>query len=328
MAVRDLPAPFLIASLLVVLPLAEGRAAPKKTSAKPHAVAPAPRVTIRSLESAPVRRVARRGSLALAPGMGRRDAFSPAPMQSKARLLQCLRGDARYRKNLARHFGVSETKLVSYVDENVQVFRLKEDMKSDVYAVTRSGRRYRVAQRLPKGLLVFGLPGGYVMMKSNCGNPVIASLPPVPAPAPIAAAPLPPPPTIVPLPATEVAGVQEELPAVLPPALPPAIPPVTGSLPVVPEGRELAALTPVIVGEPAVGQLDSFPGVRSAPARRGGGFPWWLGGLGGLAFIDGGDDDDNGGPPIIPPPIVPEPSSAVLVVSGGAVLLLFSRKRK
>lgn len=262
--------------------------------------------------------------------MGRRDAFSPAPMHSKQKLLQCLREDARYRKNLARHFGTSEAGLVKYVDENVQLFTLKQDLKTDVYAVTRSGRQYRVSQRLPKGMLVFGLPDGYVMMKSNCGNPVIATLPPVPVSAPIAAAQLPPPAAIPVLPEAEVAGVREEIPP--PPVVvsPPEVPPITGPLPVLPEGQELAALTPVMVGEPVVGQVDSLPGIRTAAGSRGGGFPWWLGGLGGLAFIGGGDDDDdNGGPPVIPPPIVPEPSSAVLIVTGGAVLFLCSsRKRK
>ncbi len=323
MAVRDLPTALGIALTLTACCETAALAVPKRPASRPARTPAATRpvVTIRSLDSAPARRMAQATRPASLRGMGRRDAFSPAKMESKAKLLRCLREDARFRKNLARHFGVSEGQLIDYVDDNVKLFYLKEDLKTDVYAVTRAGRRYRVSQRIPKGVLVFGLPDGYVMMKSNCGNPVVATLPPVPSPAPVAAVtPLPPAPAAVAPPPEAVAGTREELPG---------IPPATSPLPVGPERQELVALAPVVGGgAPVVVPVESTPGVVQGvrqERRRGGGFPWWLGGLGFLAFID--DDDDNGGPPVVPPPVVPEPSTAALFVTGGAALVLLSRKR-
>lgn len=317
MAVRDLPTTLGIVFVLTAGSPIPVFAAPKRPAPSPGQTASATRpvVTIRSLDSAPVRRTAQATPPASLRGMGRRDAFSPARMESKARLLRCLRKDARFRRNLARHFGVSEGRLVDYVDDNVKLFYLKEDLKTDVYAITRTGRRYRVSQRIPRGVLVFGLPDGYVMMKANCGNPVVATLPPVPRPAPVAAvAPQPPAPAEAAPPAEAVAGAREEVPGV---------PPVTRPLPVGPEEQELAALAPVVEGgAPVIVPAESPPGVVQGvrQERRRGGFPWWLGGLGFLAFLD--DDDDNGGPPV-----VPEPSTAVLFVTGGAALAWLSRKR-
>lgn len=325
MAVRDLPSVLGIALVLTAGSYAMVRAAPKAPVSRPARTPAATRpvVTIRSLDSAPARRMARATRPASPRGMGRRDAFSPAKMESKAKLLRCLREDARFRKNLARHFGVSEGELVDYVDDNVKLFYLKEDLKTDVYAVTRTGRRYRVSQRIPKGVLVFGLPDGYVMMKSNCGNPVVATLPPVPSSAPVAAvAPQPPAPTAVAPPAEAVAGTREELPGV---------PPATRPMPVGPERQELAALAPVVAGgAPVVVPVESTPGVVQGvrqERRRGGGFPWWLGGLGFLAFA-GGDDDDDRRPPVVPPPVVPEPNTAALFVTGGAALVLWNHRKR
>lgn len=95
------------------------------------------------------------------------------------------------------------------------MFRLQRVVKTWVYGLTRAGRIIRVAQRLPRGTNVFGLPDGYVVMKEVCGNPVVAYLPPVPSPLA---------PTAIIAPPVELPIIFEAVPAEVVPIAPAGMP--------------------------------------------------------------------------------------------------------
>jgi hypothetical protein len=269
-----------------------------------------------------------RASLALAksPGMGRRGAFSPHPLGSKAGLMQLLRSDPTFRSRIAKHFKVADRDIVTWVDKNLNMFKLKQDMKTMVYGVRKGGQVFKVSQTIPKGTKVFGLPDGYVVMKEVCGNPVAAYLPPLPtlvepdlagAKAPrIAAAPIitlpagvaPNAPTKVPGPLSsavldtttnELFNVSAPSPFTPPPPTPPAPPPVSHlPTPNSPPGTHFPPVTPPFLPSTPGGPTD--PGLSFSPEH----------------------------PNVPEVPEVPESPAWILVLAGAAPLVVFLRRRR
>ena len=167
--------------------------------------------------------------------------------------------DVVVRARLARHFGMSQSAVVSYVQANLVEGRLSAAQagRYRVACITPSGREYSILERLPAGTPVFLLAHtGKPILRLACGNPLVSSLPPVapkpkvkPAvmtasrtarPAPVVAAPV----------VTPTVAVQ---PAVLTtpiPALPTTVKVASIAQSV---GRGGAGWVPVAVGGAAVG---------------------------------------------------------------------------
>lgn len=249
-------------------------------------------------------RAARR--LAQQPGMGRRGAFSVAPLRSKAALMRELRSNSPLRKNLAKHFGVPESRLLAYVENNLEFSYLRRDRITFVMGVTRTGKHFKVRQRIPKGTPVFALSDRTPIMKSICGNPIVFRLPPVPSPVTVSR-PIKPPGVLTVEVTPETVPGRPSVPGTLP---------ITAALPPVVETDLPPTFEVAYAGEP-VGTLDMLPGERR---RRGGGFPWWVGGAA-VPFFFLDDDDDDGGT------LIPEPNSIALFAAGGVPLIAWLRRR-
>ena len=245
-------------------------------------------------------------------GMGRRGAFGPAPMRSRQDLIRQLRANSRFRKNLSRHFGVPEAELERYITENVKFTTLDKPLRSDVYAVSRTGRIFKVRQRIPRGTPVFALYDGNVMLKAICSNPIVPTLLPVPTPVKPITSIAPPREVVVPFP--PVPGGEQPIT--------PGFPPMTAFVPPVTEMPVpgFSVVTPEGYYAPPA---EIPPGVT--PIRGGRPFPFWLAGAGIPFFFLGGDSDRT---PRIPPPLIPEPASMALFATGVLPVLALARRRR
>ena len=245
-------------------------------------------------------------------GMGRRGAFGPAPMRSRQDLIRQLRASSTFRRNLSRHFGVPEAELERYIIENVKFTTLDKPLRSDVYAVSRTGRIFKVRQRIPKGTPVFALYDGNVMLKAICSNPVVPTILPVPTPAKPITSIAPPREVLVPFPPLP----SEEQP------ITPGFPPLTSYVPPFTEmpPPSFSVVTPPALAAPPVA---SVPGITTISGGRP--FPFWLAAAGIPFFFLGGDSDRN---PRIPPPLIPEPASMALFATGVLPVLALARRRR
>jgi len=242
------------------------------------------------------------------PGFQRRGAFAPNPVQSKDRMFYLMQKYPSFKRNLARHFGVSEPELIQYFNENLQLRRLPKALRTQVFGVTPSGRIFSEAQRIPAGALVFTLPDGTAVLKEICGNPVLSYLPPMPGSAPVATAIIPARPLAPIVPPTLAA-------AAIPP--PGALPFSSVSVPVAPT----PVFTPTLVAAAPATVTPVMPMLPSQVSPLfgggGGGFPFPILALGGLGFIHGGG---GGRPPRGLPRPIPEPSTT-LALTIGALLV-------
>lgn len=263
------------------------------------------------------------------PAMGRRNAFHPTPIVDKKNLVRSLRENARFRRDLARHFRVPESRLLAYVDENLRLFALPGDTRTEVWGVDRRGRTFRVRQRLPKGTLVFGLADGTMVLKEICGNPLITYLPPVGSMIPPITFDSPPP-------LLQGAPPDLSFPASPPVALLPPQPPTTTALlpPYPDDGLPPLLETPgetELFTEIALSEPEAVLGSREVVAAAAGGATGYYVAGGGVVtalLLTGGDEDagDDLRPPGVgdcdkdkeEPDIVPEPAS--LALFGGGLL--------
>ena len=78
--------------------------------------------------------------------------------------------------------GVAPAALRSYLRRNLVLMRLPRGNRFQVWCVSRSGRQYKVWERLPAGTPVFALATARrLLFKRVCGNPLVANLPAVSA---------------------------------------------------------------------------------------------------------------------------------------------------
>lgn len=229
-----------------------------------------------------------------------------------------LRTNRAYRARMAKHFGVSESEMVAYAQENLQYSQLSRPMRTGVWGVSRSGKTFRVSQNLPAGTPVFRVAGGPPIMKEVCGNVITPVLPPVPRAVRRRGAVLPPGPLAI----NSIPGIEG-----FAPAIPGAIP---ESVPVIP-GLDTAFVPAAATfpGEMVPAAAGMVPGVPAAGG--GGGFvpPFWLLAGAGAAFIhgSGGNSFTPPKPPPPPPSQVPEPGSMLLLAAGVLPLAGALRRR-
>lgn len=235
----------------------------------------------------------------LASGRAVADPFLPVPPASflnyhvsTARgLSEEVATDVVVRARLARHFGLSQAGMVSYVQTNLVEGRLTAAQagRYRVACVTPSGREYSIQEHLPAGTPVFLLARtGKPILRLACGNPLVSSLPPVPAK-----------PKVKLKPATLVtAQTARPVPVVETPVVEPAAP-----------VQAVVVSTPVAV--PTTVKVAS---ITQAASRGGGGFvPVAMGGAA-VGLLSHHSHDTP--PP--PPTTVPEPSTLLLFSLFGA----------
>ena len=119
-------------------------------------------------------------SAAPAPETVPTDSFIVQHVGTAAQLHQQISLDPVVRRRLARHFHTSAPAVTRYIQNNLVLKKLKSPGRYRVYCVGRSGQEYTINSRLAAGTPVFVLRStGQPILKLACGNPMVASLPPV-----------------------------------------------------------------------------------------------------------------------------------------------------
>jgi PEP-CTERM motif len=117
-----------------------------------------------------------------------RDRFNNSPALTLDGLVETLKTNATFRKNLSKHFAVPEDRLVGFVADALVPQVLSTDSRVQNYGVTKSGLIYHKNTTLKKGTRVWGLRDGTPILKWDCSNPLLLELPVkrrVPKPTPV-----------------------------------------------------------------------------------------------------------------------------------------------
>jgi len=108
------------------------------------------------------------------------DSFIDQHVASMAQISQQVTLDPVVRRRLARHFHTSGPAVVRYIQNNLVLKKTTTAQRYQVYCISRTGREYTINSRLPIGTPVFVMrTTGKPILKLACGNPMVASLPPV-----------------------------------------------------------------------------------------------------------------------------------------------------
>ncbi len=108
------------------------------------------------------------------------DSFINQHVASMSEMSQQVTLDPVVRRRLARHFHTSGPAVVRYIQNNLVLKRTTTAQRYQVYCISRTGREYTINSRLPIGTPVFVMrTTGKPILKLACGNPMVASLPPV-----------------------------------------------------------------------------------------------------------------------------------------------------
>jgi len=108
------------------------------------------------------------------------DSFINQNISSVGDMRQQVTLDPVVRRRLARHFHTSGPAVVRYIQDNLVLKKLGTSGRYQVYCIARNGREYVINSRLAAGTPVFvSRTTGKPVLKLACGNPMMASLPPV-----------------------------------------------------------------------------------------------------------------------------------------------------
>jgi hypothetical protein len=223
--------------------------------------------------------------------------------------------DVVVRARLARHFGMSGPAVCDYVRRNLVETTLTASQagRYRVACISPSGREYYVTERLNAGTPVFALAAtGQPVLKLECGNPLVASLPVVESKAMTA-----------PRPAGPPVMVSD------PTAVPGQTVVASSTIP----GEEtFTAASPLtdyeFTGAGPIINVEPFPATL---LTHGGGFGFLPGLLAGAALFGLSTGHGGGGSSNVAPPPAPEPGTPVVLACGALALaslgLRASRRR-
>jgi hypothetical protein len=109
-----------------------------------------------------------------------RDAFLHQQADTADELVGLLQANPTARKRLAKHFKKSESELLAYMKDNLELRSLERDVVVNNHGVTRTGRIYAIKSRLKKGTRVWvDKTTGTGVLKWICTNPITVKLPKV-----------------------------------------------------------------------------------------------------------------------------------------------------
>ena len=106
-----------------------------------------------------------------------RGAFLRTPAYSTDELLAQVQNNAALRQRYARHFGVSEAKVMNSFRSTLVAYRLPSDRVVTNYGITNTGVVYGSRTRLKKGTMVWANRSGLPVLKWACANPLTKNLP-------------------------------------------------------------------------------------------------------------------------------------------------------
>lgn len=226
------------------------------------------------------------------------DSFLTFQIESTEELAAVLRSDPVLRKRYAKHFGVPESQVISFVERALVPYRLPSDRTMTVYGVSKAGKIYAVKTHLRRGTRVWATRSGTPILKWLCANPFTNKLPEGPLTQPVTSRP----PVL-----TNIATMPEQ--DVMSEALAPtSIASYTPDVPLVGTAVATAAeVPPSVLVAPSVQELAGSN----------------LGALG-LAFVP--FLFRNGDTP--PGEIIPEPGTIALVAMGALPLAMAIRRRR
>jgi len=204
------------------------------------------------------------------------DSFIDQHVASMSQMDQQVTLDPVVRRRLARHFHTSGPAVVRYIQKNLILKKTTTASRYQVYCISRTGREYTINSRLPAGTPVFVMRStGKPVLKLACGNPMVASLPPVVT-------------KVSPYTSPELASLPKPTLAAIAPGL-------------APNGPVVVAMNsgPGIVVTPA--PTTKVGGLIQTLPVRGGKFP--IGLLAGIPIIAGIVNHGGNTPPVeLPPP--------------------------
>jgi hypothetical protein len=212
-----------------------------------------------------------------------RGAFLHHAVYSTDELLSAVRNDAVLRQRYAKHFGVSQARVLDFMQNSLIAYRLPADRVVTNYGVTSNGRIFGTRTRLKKGTMVWANRSGLPVLKWACANPLTKNLPGTK----LAARPRSSKPKRVarttpePLDVATSAELEPQMEDIYGPSL--LTPPLFGT-------ETSALIAPELMG----GGSAFFPAIAGVPGGGGGLGPGILVGL--LPFFIGrGNGSDNGG---------------------------------
>nr|WP_309694654.1 DUF6777 domain-containing protein [Armatimonas sp.] len=107
-----------------------------------------------------------------------RDRFLNEPVLTTDALVESLKTNKIFRSNIAKHFGLPEERVVSFVEDALVPYILPQDTPVTNYGVTKAGLIYGKKMSLKKGTRVWATRDGTPVLKWICSNP-LSPKPPV-----------------------------------------------------------------------------------------------------------------------------------------------------
>jgi hypothetical protein len=106
-----------------------------------------------------------------------RDVFLSTKVDTIDQLVSEIKKNPTLRRNYAKHFGISEDKVVDFVKRTLVKYKLPEGRSVTTYGVTKAGHIYPVKMYLKKGTYVWATHSGLPILKWSCANPLGSKLP-------------------------------------------------------------------------------------------------------------------------------------------------------
>jgi PEP-CTERM motif len=122
--------------------------------------------TTRTLHTFPLQRIR--------PG---RDRFNNSPALTNVELVEIVKTNKTFRRNLSRHFAVPEDRLVAFIEDALVPSTLTKDTRVMNYGVTKAGKIYGKNTVLKKGTRIWATRDGKPILKWDCSNPLLPKAP-------------------------------------------------------------------------------------------------------------------------------------------------------
>jgi MYXO-CTERM domain-containing protein len=106
-----------------------------------------------------------------------RDRFLNEPVLTTDALVEALKTNKTFRRNISKHFGLPEDRVVGFVEDALVPYILPKDTTVSNYGVTRAGMIYSKKMTLKKGTRVWATRDGSPILKWICSNPLLPKAP-------------------------------------------------------------------------------------------------------------------------------------------------------